>query len=155
MTRAGTMGQGGVSLVELLMALAISATLMAPLAVMLNTSVKADADTSSRRPLQQDLNFALERIAAQVRATPRKTLSPNALASDSGSWFAARYIQQADQLIERLSGTDRVIADGVTTFSITAKAVGADNTLVEATLVLTRGTEAATGTTVLRLGGAP
>lgn len=155
MKRPGRIGEAGVSMVELLLALAITAMLMAPLYAMLDTAVDSGAATGNRRPLQQELNFALERVAAQVRATPRKRLDPNTLVSDSESWFAYRYWKQADQLIEKASGTDRVIADGVSAFSITARAVGVDNTLVETTLEVRRGTEVASATTVLRLGGAP
>ena len=155
MKRRHPAGQQGVSLIELLLALAVTAMLMAPVVTMLDNTVDAGVTTSNRRSLEQDVNFALERIAAQVRATPRKRLDPNTLPSDSESWFAARYFKNADQLVEKLSGTDRVIADGVSSFSITARAIGTDNTLVEATLELKRGTATASATTVLRLGGAP
>jgi hypothetical protein len=137
------------------MALAITAMLMVPVMAMLETSVDAEAATIGRRALQQETEYALERIASQIRATPRKSLAPNTLASDSGSWFAYRFWKSADRLIEKASGTDRVIAEGVTLFSITARAVGTDNTLVETTLELTRGSDVATATTVHRLGGAP
>jgi type II secretory pathway pseudopilin PulG len=155
MRRGDELRQRGISLVELLMALAVTALLMAPVVAMLDTSVDAGAAASNRRVIDQEVNFALERIATQVRATARKSLAQNALDSDSGSWFAARFFKQNDQLIEKFSGTDRVIADGVSAFSITAKAVGTDNTLVEATLETKQGNDVAAGTIVLRLGGAP
>lgn len=145
----------GVSLVELLLALAVTAMMMVPVVTMLDTTVAAGAFTGTRRTLEQDASFALDRIATQVRATPRKTLAPNASPSDSETWFAARYSQKASQLIERVSGFDYVIADAVSSFSITARAVGTDNTLVETSLVLQRGEEVASATAVVRLGGAP
>lgn len=153
MKRAPIPLQRGVSLVELLLALAVTAMLMAPVLSMLGTTASAGAATTSQRSLEQDANFALERIAARVRSTPRKRLDPNTLASDSESWFDARYSLRNGQLIERLSGTDRVIADNVAGFSITARAVGANNTLVETTLQLSQGANAMTATTVTRLGG--
>jgi prepilin-type N-terminal cleavage/methylation domain-containing protein len=155
MTCRRKLSQRGISLIELLMALAVTALLMAPVVAMLDTSVDAGAAASNRRVIEQEVNFALERIAAQVRATSRKRLDPNTLVSDSESWFAARFFKQGDQLVEKFGGTDRVIADGVSMFSITAKAVGADNTLVEASLEQKRGADIASGTIVLRLGGAP
>lgn len=144
----------GVTLIELLLALAISAMVMVPVVAMINTGVAAGAHTSTRLVLQQDANFALDRIAAQVRATPRRKLDPNASTSDSDKWFGAvRFSKRADQLIERRDATDHVLADAVTLFSITAATVGIDSTLVEATLVLERGAETASATTVVRMGG--
>lgn len=155
MKRHAGFRQRGVSLIELLLALAVTALMMAPLVAMLDTTVDAGALTGARRSLEQDAGFALDRIAMQVRATPRKRLDPNASISDSESWFDARYTKRSDQLIEKLGGTERVIADGVSSFSITARAVGTNQTLVETRLELKRGAEAASATTVMRLGGAP
>jgi prepilin-type N-terminal cleavage/methylation domain-containing protein len=68
--------QRGVSLIELLLALAVTAMMMVPVVAMLDTTVDAGAMTSSRRSLEQDASFALDRIATQVRATQRKKLDP-------------------------------------------------------------------------------
>lgn len=144
----------GVTLVELLLGLAISAMVMVPVVAMLGTGVAAGAHGATRLTLEQDASFALERIAAQVRATPRKKLDPNASVSDSDKWFGpVRFSMKADQLIERRGAADHVLADAVRQFSITATAVGDDTTLVEARLDLERGAETASATTVVRMGG--
>lgn len=145
--------QHGVTLVELLMVVAATAVIMVPVVAMLDTTVDAGSAVATRRALDQDAAFAIERIAARIRATPRRRLDPNTSASDSESWFPARFSKKASQLVEKLDGTERVIADSVTAFSITAQNVGADATLVEATVELQLGAETASATTVVRMGG--
>lgn len=145
----------GVTLIELLLALAISAIVMVPVLAMLNTSVAAGAHGGTRRTLEQDASFALDRIAAEVRATPQRKLERNLSLNDSDQWFGTvRFSQQADQLLERRDGVDRVLADAVRQFSIKATVVGTDSTLVETTLELARGAELASATSVVRMGGA-
>lgn len=148
--------QDGVTLVELLVALAIAALVMAPLLTMLGTSVNAGTENDVRLALEQDARFALERIAAEARATPRKTLSPeNTALSDSGGWFdKSRFKINADkQLIEVRDGIDNVIAESVTDFGVSAHSVGIDATIVEATLRLERDAEVAQASIAMRLGG--
>lgn len=148
--------QDGITLVELLMALMIAALVLAPLAAMLQTSVLAGTENAGRAALEQDLRFALERIGSEIRATPRRVLSPqNTALVDSGSWFdKSRFrVNAGQQLIEVRDGLDNVVADSVTAFSISARTVGLDATIVEATLKLERDAETAQGSIAVRMGG--
>lgn len=148
--------QGGITLVELLMALVICALVIGPLAAMLDTSVKSGMRTGDRAELQQDLRFALERISSAARETPLKPLAPqNTTLSDSGPWFdESRFRVNANrQLIEVRDGIDNVVAESVSTFGLSARRVNKDATIVEATLRLERNVEAAEGSIAVRLGG--
>lgn len=148
--------QGGVTLVELLMALAIAALVLAPLAAMLNSSVLAGTGNADRAALEQDLNFALERVAAAARATPRKVLNPqDTMVADSGGWLdGSRFrVNGSGQFIEVRDGVDSVLAGPGVTFGIKARPVGDDATIVEATLRLERGAEVVQGSVAVRMGG--
>lgn len=148
--------QGGVTLVELLMALLICGLVLAPLAGMLDSSILAGTRQAGRVALEQDLDFALERIAGAVRATPRKVLSPqDSQLADSGNWFdKSRFRLAADgRLIEARDGVDNVLAESVAAFSVSARSVGSDVTMVEARLRLESAGEAVQGSLALRMGG--
>ena len=148
--------QHGVSLVGLLAALAITVLVMAPLLTMLDTSAAAGTENDGRARLEQDTRFALDRIGAAVRATPRVVLSPqNTALADSGSWLdKSRFRVNADtQLIEVRDGVDNVVAEAVTEFGISARTVGVDATIIEATLRLERDGDTAQGSIAMRMGG--
>lgn len=148
--------QHGVTLVELLMALAIAALVLAPLATMLETSVRASTGNAGRAALEQDLRFALDRIGAEVRASARKPLTPqNTALADSGGWFdRSRFrINASNQLIEVRDGIDNVVADSVSAFGISARTVGVDATIIEANLKLERDTDTVQGSIAVRMGG--
>lgn len=148
--------QGGITLVELLIALAICALVIGPLATMLNTSVLAGEQNGKRAQLRQDLRFALERISSAARDTPRKVLTPQATPLvDSGGWFEkSRFRVNANkELIEVRDGVDNVVAESVASFSVSARSVGTDATIVEATLRLAQDAETAQGSIAVRMGG--
>lgn len=66
--------QGGYTLVELLLALAIAAIILLPLTDMLRTSADSARMVRSRLDLNADASFAIERIAAlAASATPGVT----------------------------------------------------------------------------------
>ena len=69
----------GLSLVELLMALAIGALLLLPLAALLQDAMEGGAAGRSALDLNGDLRFALDRVAARVTTTARPAqLQPQA-----------------------------------------------------------------------------
>lgn len=148
--------QCGITLVELLVALAIAALVLAPLATMLDANVLAGTRQAGRVALEQDLYFALERVASAARDTPRKVLNPqDTVLADSGAWLdKSRFrINAGGQLIETRDGLDNVLAEPGVTFGIRARSVGDDATIVEATLRLERGAEVVQGSVAVRMGG--
>lgn len=148
--------QHGVTLAELLVALAIAALVLAPLSALLRTSVLAGGAHAGRALLEQDLHFALDRIGNEIRATPRKVLSPqNTALTDSGAWLdKSRFrINASKQLIEVRDGVDNVVAESVAVFGISARSVGLDATIVESTLKLERGADTVQGRIAVRMGG--
>ena len=69
MSRHPSIREAGISLVELLLGLAITALVMAPLVPMLETASNAARIADDQVALERDADFALERIAARIRAT--------------------------------------------------------------------------------------
>lgn len=130
--------QAGLSLVELLMALAITTAVMAPLLGLIGTTANASSHLKPRFDLQREADFAVQRIAAQVRSG----LPP------------ASYARDGDRLIETNGASVSTLAESVTTFSQTMLVSGAGQQLVQVSLTLARdGASASAGATV-RLGGA-
>lgn len=143
----------GISLVELLLALAVAAIVLAPLAGLLRTGAAASSVAADRVALERDADFALERIAARVRATAPVLLAPQSDSTSSGSWFSVTFQSGGGKLTESGSGTTRVLAENVTAFSITAPTVLTGQQLVQASLTLSRGDASTTHTATVRLGG--
>jgi prepilin-type N-terminal cleavage/methylation domain-containing protein len=128
--------QRGLSLVELLIALAITAAIMFPLVQMQATAASATAIIRTQLEVQREADFALERIVARVRATPPATLAPNASASSSGAWFGSvTFLRVGEQLVERSNGVDSVLAESVTNFRIVSP-TGTGAPLVQVSLTL-------------------
>lgn len=143
----------GISLVELLLALAVAAIVLAPLAGLLRTNAAASSVAADRVALERDADFALERIAARVRATAPTLLAPQPVSSSSGNWFSVTFQFSGGTLTESGSGTSRVLAENVSAFSITAPTVLTGQQLVQASLTLTRGDASTTHSATVRLGG--
>ena len=75
-------GQTGLSLVELLISLVIASMLIAPLFLSLRNATSAQSASGSVNDLNRQARFALQRMAAAVRATPSATVL-NAKASNT------------------------------------------------------------------------
>jgi hypothetical protein len=145
----------GISLVELLVSLAVAAIVLLPLAGLLRTNAAASGEAADRVAIERDADFALERIAARVRATTPALLSPLPDNTSSGTWFGSVTFQLgAGKLLETSGGGSRVLAEGVTIFSISAPTVNSGQQLVQVTLALARGDAAVTHYATLRMGGA-
>lgn len=143
----------GLSLVELLVALALAALLLAPLAGLLSNMAAASALASDRAVLANDADFAIERIAAVVRATPATLLVPasDGSTNDSGNWFGVEFRFENGRLLQK--NPDGVLADNVTAFSITPPYIECGQQLVQVSLTLARGAATVTTGLTLRLGG--
>ena len=129
--------QRGLSLVEVLVALAISAAIMVPLVQMQATAAAATAIVRTRLDVEREADFALERIVARVRATPPALLTPNASDDTSGTWFAGVvFLRNGEQLVERSNGVDSVLAESVTNFRIISEAGEGTQPLIKISLTL-------------------
>jgi Tfp pilus assembly protein FimT len=146
--------QQGLSLVELLLGLAITAMVMVPLLDMLSNATMAARITGPRYELQRQADFAVQRIAARVSATATRLL-PAQDSKTSGSWLdPVTYLVSKGALVEqRKNGDEYVLADSVGNFSITAPEVAAGWQLVRVDLTLTLGTTTVSTSTTARLGG--
>ena len=133
-----TSAQAGISLVELMVALAITAVVMVPLLGLVQTTAAASSHLQPRFALQREADFAVQRIAAQVRSgTP-----------------VASYARDGDRLVETRGGAVSTLAESVTDFSQATQASNAGQQLVQISLTLARdGASASAGATV-RVGGA-
>jgi prepilin-type N-terminal cleavage/methylation domain-containing protein len=143
--------QRGWTLVELLVALAISAALLAPLAGMFKNAADSGAATRAGLDMNSDARFALDRIAQ--RAAAQTPVAVDAAMSDANPLLAP--------LSSALSGVDlvetdtsvnplrsSVIATNVTAFRLSAPATGDGRPLlkIELTLAAAGGTVSAART---------
>lgn len=130
--------QSGVSLVELLLALALTAMVMVPLLGLVRTTAAASSNVSPRFELERQADFAVQRIAAQVR----------------GGAPIANYSVNAGKLIETNGTVVSTLADSVTAFSPNMPVTAAGQQLVQVSLTLARDGASATAVATIRAGGA-
>lgn len=153
----------GVTLIELLVATAVGALLLAGLTSVARQGVLARAVTRDGSEAVYQARFALQRVAAAAKATAPRTLLPPA-ANNSGDWFSpvAFCVNDAGALIETTTadtgctGT-QVIAERVSSFSTTlpagAGALESVTAVVAVTLTGPGGGGAVTLSERVRLGG--
>jgi Tfp pilus assembly protein PilW len=143
----------GVSLVELLLGLAITALVMVPLVPMLQTATAAASVTGDQAALEQETSFALERIAARIRAT-----APTSALADKPNteWLkpAAVYSLSNGTLIEQQGKESYVVAESVTAFDMTVAAAESNQPLLTVSLSLAKGSASTSATAVVRMGTA-
>jgi prepilin-type N-terminal cleavage/methylation domain-containing protein len=130
--------QSGFSLVELLLALAITAAVMVPLLGLLTTTAAASSHTGPRFELERQADFAVQRIAAQLRAGAPTT----------------NYTLNGGKLIETKGTVTSTLAESVTAFSQSVPVNAVGQQLVQISLTLTRGDASATAVATVRAGGA-
>ena len=144
--------QSGLSLVELLLGLAITALVMAPLVPMLQTATAAASVTGNQAALEQEASFALERIAARIRMT-----APTAALKDKPytEWLKpAVYTLNGGKLIETLDKKSSIVAESVTGFEMTVAGAEGDQPLLTVSLSLANDTASTSATAVVRMGTA-
>lgn len=151
MSRTPALRTHGLGLVELLVGLAISALVLASLWPMQQTASAAARVTGDQVTLERDADFALERIAARIRATAPSA----ALSGASSSWLApVSYVLSNGTLVERQASTpDLALADSVTDFQLGAPTVIAGRQLIRVSLSLARGDASVTANATVRMGG--
>lgn len=142
----------GLSLVELLLGLAITALVLAPLVPMLQTAAAAARYSSEQVALEQEADFALERVAARIRATaPPPSLADKPSTDD---WLSpAVYTWTGTSLVERQGKETYVLAESVTGFSLAAPATNGEP-LITVSLSLARGSASTTAVATVRMGSA-
>jgi prepilin-type N-terminal cleavage/methylation domain-containing protein len=147
--------QHGLSLVELLIALAITASVMFPLVQMQATAASGAAIVRSQLEVQREADFALERIAARVRMTPPAELAPNGTTDTSGNWFGTvTFLRAGTRLLERSNGVDHELAASVTDFRITSLQSAETRPLVLVSLTVANAGKAVTAEATVRMGSA-
>lgn len=146
--------QAGISLIELMLGLAITALVMAPLVPMLQTATAAAGITGDQAAIEQEAGFALERIAARIRATaPTADLAtkPNT------EWFKPAVVYSLSKtgtLNEQQGRENYVVAESVTAFDMTVAAAESDQPLITVSLSLARGSARTSATAAVRVGTA-
>jgi len=165
--------QHGITLVELVLAVAISAILMGALNGLVKLGLDAQSAGLGANELAYQGRFALERITNYARSLPPKPLSTIPAANTTGYWFSTSDIacsstnncvmycrNAANQLIETTTSDTActgtaVIANNVTEFSATLPAsMGAvDRSIAVISLTLTNANNTASFSTNIRLGG--
>jgi Tfp pilus assembly protein PilW len=129
--------QSGVSLVELLLALGITAMVMVPMLELVRTTSAASSQVKPRFDLEREADFAVQRIAAQVR----------------GGAPVSNYSLSGDKLIETNGTVVSTLAESVTAFSQSMPAT-AGQQLVQVSLTLARDGASTTANATVRAGGA-
>ena len=130
--------QAGISLIELLLALALTAMLMVPLLGLLRTTAAASSNVNPRFDLERQADFAVQRIAAQVRAG-----AP-----------IANYSLNGARLIETNGTVVSTLAESVTAFEMTVAGADSAQPLLTVSLSLSNGAASTSATTVVRMGTA-
>jgi len=131
--KAYSHAQCGLTLIELLIALAIAALLAAPLGAAVINALKVQTVAGDTNDAAQQARFALQRMEATVRRTAPHTLAAKA-ADTSADWLApVTYCLRANgkAVLETtpadtncVSNSAPVIAEGVSAFSVQAFSAG-------------------------------
>lgn len=143
--------QLGMTLIELLLGLAITALVLAPLAPMFATASNAARITGDRVALEQEASFALARISARIRATPPSTQLP----ATQADWLkpSVYFLNSGGTLVEQLGGINYTLAESVTSFTMSSPASTGGQALIQVNLSLARGTATTSASATVRMGG--
>lgn len=147
MTRPPRKPQGW-TLVELLLALAIGAALMAPLAALFQVSGNSSIAAQAAIDLNADARFALERIATRAAAAALPATGP---AGIDANVLQTAYTVAGGNLVE--SDTRAVIAANVAAFKLSMPDNGAGQPLLKIDLTLAAGNSSVNASRTVRIGG--
>jgi len=149
----------GLSLIELLLGLAITALVMAPLVPMLSTASNAARVADDQVALERDANFALERIVARIRATAPATDLQN---KPSSEWLKPEAVfsliispgARAGVLVEQQGKETYVLTDPetVTNFELTMPVTEASQPAIMVSLSMERRAASTTAVATVRMG---
>ena len=148
-----TVRQYGLSLIELLLGLAITALVMAPLVPMLASASSAARIADDQVSLERDADFALERIAARIRATAPATDLRDKPVSD---WLkpAVYSVSATKALVEQQGPETYVLTEpeSVTDFALSAPVTEASQPAITISLTMKRRAASTTAVTTIRMG---
>lgn len=159
----GRAAQAGMTLIELLIAVAIGAVVLAGLNSIVSLGLQAQAAGRQQNELVFQARFALERMVTIARAAPPRLLA-TPVAGTTGNWFSpVMYCRNAgSQLIETTTSDNAcagtiVVASNVSAFSaqLPAGAGPVDEPVATLSVTLTNSAVAQTVTlsSSVRLGG--
>jgi Tfp pilus assembly protein FimT len=146
------MRQRGLSLVELLIGLALTALVLMVLPPMLQTASATSRAGGDRVAIEREANFAIDRVAARIRATA----VPDKISGTPADWLQPTvYVLNNGVLSEQQGKLSYVVAESVTDFSLAAPSTTGSQPLVKVSITLARGDATTTASTTVRLGGLP
>lgn len=141
--------QEGVSLFELLLGLAITTLVLAPLVPMLRTAADTARIGGSQAALEREADFAVERISDRIRATTPSTQ----LSANKSDWLKpAMYVWTGSTLYEQQAGINYTLAEDVTSFDLAAPVSTGGPPAIQVSLTLARDKLAATAGATVRMG---
>jgi hypothetical protein len=143
--------QGGVSLLELLLGLAITALVLTPLVPMLQTAADTARIGGGQAALEREADFAVERISDRIRATTPSTQ----LSANPNDWLKpAVYVWNVDTktLYEQQAGINYTLAEYVTNFALAAPVSTGGPPAIQVSLTLKRDVFTATAGATVRMG---
>ncbi|MDB5961857.1 MAG: hypothetical protein JWP59_3151 [Massilia sp.] len=159
MMRARPSRMQGLTLVELMLGMALTAMLLFALTSMLQVSSAASSASSEQLDLQEQAQFAVRRIASRIESTPAVNLPDKADDSSSANWLTpAVYDLQpgADPntkaLFETIGPVRTVLAEPVDVFTVTSAPVTAGRNVVDVRLTISAGKSTASAAVSVRLG---
>lgn len=139
----------GLSLLELLLALAITALVLVPLVPMFGTASAAATIGRDQVSVEQEADFALAYIGARIRAASE-------LKEFTGSSCApvmpADYAVINNELVRNPGKDQIVLAKAVTCITFSTLSSSSGQTLIQVSLNLTQGAANTTATAVVPLG---
>ena len=154
MSKPALLRAHGLSLVELLLGLAITALVMAPLVPMLSTASNAARIADDQVALERDADFALARIVARIRATAP---SPDMENKPSSEWLkpgAVFSVNAAGALVEQQGKEIYLLTDpeSITDFSLSLSVAEAAQPTITVNLGMRRGAANTTAVATVRMG---
>jgi len=150
MKRIPASRQSGVSLLELLLGLAITALVLGPLVPMLQTATAATRIGGGQAALEREADFAVERISDRIRATTPSTQLP----ANRDDWLkSAIFLRIDNTLYEQQAGINYALAESVTSFDLVAPVSIGGPPAIQVSLTLERDGLTATAGATVRMGG--
>jgi len=153
--------EAGLTLIELLLAIAIMAVVLASLTDMLQSAARASALAGEAMALQREADFALARVSNRIAVSPapvsskwsgldQKTNKENILVTKFDK--VEIFVDAAGRLLAAEGKDQYILAESVQAMSITATRSSGGAPLVEVALSLARGDARADATSVVRIG---
>jgi prepilin-type N-terminal cleavage/methylation domain-containing protein len=164
MGAASRMAQHGLTLIEVVIAIAIGSLVLAGLNSIVMAGLQAQAPIEAANEAVYRAGFALDRIVARTRAAPPKTVA-GTLVDTTGNWLSPVNFCRgsAAQLLRETTMSDTtctagaVIAEGVTALSVqraaSARPLDAPVVTIELTVQFANVPQPVTLSRSVRLGG--